>query len=488
MTLKRAPGVLIKAPVTLAINVPVALLRRPVYSKDGGWRYATMPHRGSKDAADTAVVMTELRELGVPFGNIDRKKLGFCYGGMCYQTEHQVDESHQVVDPVPSDPAKNGKNPMIAVKIDEKTISIPIVPRQKLTWGGIMVSTAVAVFSLSQNYIGIPLKLVQSLGYLAINAVENALSDLVPKHGFNPKTWLRNLGHIKMKKLTEAGLSTAIAYPFLSSMKNNVHIGLGLGVGTEMALVALAATAIDMFIVFATRLWRGFPKGVAKWDMLRPVVGNVLASLTFLIAGLDFSQHIKYFFICKIFNACWSGPLVGLYQYWKKRDDRVDELKRIIYLDNPQLRDPIGQAALDLAHNLYEKPRARDHFEKALANGHIDGIPIFPPLTKIAQAMTDETRIKAAIEFAFPGSDEAEIYRRTALNFFTVHKRAFWLRYCPIIPLSKDQFSRRGISVIGLENIPEIMREDMAAAAERFGLTNLVVESPLAVLEPQPRN
>ena len=172
-----------------------------------------------------------------------------------------------------------------------------------MEWGGVIIRATGALAVVTQGYFGIPLNLREAFVYLSVNAGRNIFSDLMPKHGVSLKRWVHNFSqHIKWRKLTDAMMVTAVAYTALSSLKKFMHLKFGAHIEYEMIAVPVSLTIVDSTIQFVTRKLRGFSEGVARLDMLRPVVGNGLASLVFLALGLDYSQHFLYLLICKFFN------------------------------------------------------------------------------------------------------------------------------------------------------------------------------------------
>ena len=117
------------------------------------------------------------------------------------------------------------------------------------------------------------------------------------------------------------------------------------------------------------------------------------------------------------------------------------------------------------------------------------GIPVAPVLRQITGAMFDDRRIKAAAEFIFPVAGQ-KVYRDRLVEEFEVNRRAFELNYSLAYRRAADPFEQRGVTVAGLEHIPEVLREGMAAAAERAGINIswwLNLPCPRTALSASPR-
>jgi hypothetical protein len=332
--------------------------RVPVYGESkADWRYIPVSHRAPTGSADMAnLVRMQLTELRLRPGHINWETT-MPYTGAVYAAIKEVDRE-EVMDTYPKGPSG---------------LNIDYVHR--LSWPGQLFKTALA-FSfmltgtkiLDEVIVGVPLEFHRAFIYLALNAARNVVADLSAKHGFS--NWPSYLHHVKWDKMTDSLLVTSFAYFILSSLIENLSPYLG-GVSGNL-WIAGAVTTIDGVLQVGSRLWRGFPKEVAKHDFFRPLVGDLIALSICLAVGIPISAQVfTYLVMRKVFCETWSGNLEARAKRLEKVTDRYRNLEAVLRLEEYKVPDAEAMAAINLAYLAEEKSLSDQVIREIISNNYM---------------------------------------------------------------------------------------------------------------------
>ncbi|MFA6549325.1 MAG: hypothetical protein WCT39_05315, partial [Candidatus Margulisiibacteriota bacterium] len=255
----------------------------------------------------------------------------------------------------------------------------PVEYEYPLSRGGQLLKTGICFAGLMAGLpipsvgviMGVPLEFHEAFVYLGLNALRNFAADLSAKHSIGE--WGNFLHHVKWNKMTDSMLVTSLGYVILSSL----IAALRPIVGEDAArfVIPVILTLLDGALQIITRLIRGFPVEVAKYDFFRPLIGDLGAAAAFGFIDTDIGSHaFAYLMLRKVFSESWSGIIEARSKTKEKITQRYNDFISVLDLDQYKVPDPAAVAAINLAYLAKVKSLSPGVIDEIVASGCIGRI------------------------------------------------------------------------------------------------------------------
>lgn len=382
-----------------------AMSRFPL-KRDVMFRYNTAVSLPSQSDAMSRQLIKGMHDLDLHPGNYDWKGI-VSYGGAIYSALQKIDR------------------PLVNVSFPEVPEGLDITIEAPITWGGLIFKLGASAYFMTK---GLPsgnalmfegaTELWKTGIYLSLNAARNAFSDLISKHGLDVKAWGRNLHHIKLDKLTDSVLITALCFPILYGIKEGLHANFG-GNPIEPYITSATICAADSGLQYISRKLRGFGDSVAIKDTLRPVAGDLGALALSLASPALLGSGFLYLLSRKVFAESFSGYVEAKAKRSEKQAERKDALDRVLNIANYRMPEDLryAMAAINLAYLISVKSVTKWLYKDIIDRARFRDEELYLDLIMIHKAMNDPEKISAAAEFIFP-FEEQYFYREQLIRSF----------------------------------------------------------------------